>query len=268
MAGGTKPTVQVQVWEESEEQQVKITVSYFITSRGAGGWRGAPGRGGATMTRLRIPASSDASGALGCCCFGSPFAPAALPLSPEGEHGEVTASILPLNPRLFLTCPHEWSVAPDGEGSGGSGGDVEWWWGCNSKRRFILMVIWVIGKVPGFGGTVTSPWAGGRGEHLRIPRGTELCKELGGAQMVWEGARQGTRAGGDPAPRNPQSHPGQHPALPGGISGCSHPAPASAPPSARKRGRMKDELLAQLPPGHGTLPPHPPCLCSRIFQLR
>lgn len=29
---------QVQVWEESEEQQVKITVSYFITSGGAGEW--------------------------------------------------------------------------------------------------------------------------------------------------------------------------------------------------------------------------------------
>lgn len=29
---------------------------------------------------------------------------------------------------------------------------------------------------------------------------------------------------------------------------------------------MKDELLAQLPPGRGTLPVHPPCFYSQIFQ--
>lgn len=76
--------------------------------------------GGATVTCLRTPASSDASGALGCCCFGTPPGPTALSLSPEGECGEATASTLPPNPRFytsfFLTCLHERSVAPDSGG--------------------------------------------------------------------------------------------------------------------------------------------------------
>ena len=54
-----------------------------------------------------------------------PPSPAALPSSLEGECGQVTASALSPNPRfypsLFLTCPHEWSAAPDRGYSGGLG---------------------------------------------------------------------------------------------------------------------------------------------------
>ena len=50
-----------------------------------------------------------------------------------------------------------------------------------------------------------------------------------GVQRAQEGAPQGTGAGGDLAPRNPQLHPGQHPALPGSVPGCSHRASASGP---------------------------------------
>lgn len=60
----------IQVWEESEEQQVKITVSHFITSRGAGGW--VPGQGG-HHDLPHTPAS--APRALRCCCFGIPQLP-------------------------------------------------------------------------------------------------------------------------------------------------------------------------------------------------
>lgn len=50
------------------------------------------------------------------------------------------------------------------------------------------MTSWVIRTVPGFGGTVTSPWAGDWDKHLQMPGGAELCKELVGLQTVQEGA--------------------------------------------------------------------------------
>lgn len=186
--------------------------------------------------------------------MGHPSGPESPALVTVGEHGEVTASTLPQDLQfyasLFLTCPHERSVAPDRRGLGVCGG-------CNSNRRLTLMTSWVIGTVPGLRGTVTSPWAGGRDEHLQMPGGAELCKELVGVQRAREGARVGTGAGGgDVAPRNPQPEPRQHPAPAGSVPSCSQPAPASAPPFACKRGRIKDELLAQprRPPGTSTLP--------------
>lgn len=75
-----------------------------------GGW--APGWGGHHDLHPH-PCQLRCLGGFGVLLFREPPCPAALPLSPEGECGEVTASTLPLNPRLFLTCPHERSVALD-----------------------------------------------------------------------------------------------------------------------------------------------------------
>lgn len=57
--------------------------------------------------------------------------------------------------------------------------------------------------------------------------------------------------------------PSESPSPPCSTPACS-PSPCRGSPVCP---RMNDELLAQLPAGHGTLPAHPPCFYSQIFQL-
>lgn len=118
--------------------------------------------GGATVTCLCTPASSDAPGALGCCCFGTPLAPQPCPCHQRRNAGRRQHPPCP----QILGFTHHFSLPACMSGLwlrtvGGFG----WWWGCNSKSCFTLMTSWVIRTVPWFGGTVTSPWAGGRDEQ-------------------------------------------------------------------------------------------------------
>lgn len=162
--------------------------------------------------------------------------------------GEVTASTLAKNPDLHMdfpylptgvVCSSVWESLGDGD---------------LTANTFTVMMVKVIRKVPGFGGTIANPWQ-------EVRTGTCQClDEQSSAELVgaWSRAGPGMAAGEDlaptvsPAPQPPSSTPA-----------CC-PQPCTGSPACLW---MKDELLAQLPPGRGTLPVHPTCFYLQIFQL-
>lgn len=101
---------------------------------------------------------------------------------------------------------------------------------------------------------------------LRQEVRTRICQcldEQSSAELVGAWSRAGLAMGAreDLAPSDSPASPW---AAPGSTPLLAPPSPCRGSPVCLP---MKDELLAQLPPDHGTLQAHPPCFYSQIFQL-